>query len=153
MKMPADCQLRKSNDFFRIINWHGNNGMDILPLQIFILKRIAQAHLLNIRYLDIFSLLKNVIPVLTDLRRKILEIVDLRWHSRRRPFICIIIPAISVLLKIYVLSPFSTFPRYSRIIRIVSSGDSTESASFNASLTKDSISCTSGSSCPVNAPR
>lgn len=83
---------------------------------------------------------QNVIPVLTDLRRKILEIVDLRWHSRRRPFICIIIPAISVLLKIYVLSPFSTFPRYSRIIRIVSSGDSTESASFNASLTKDSIS-------------
>lgn len=73
--------------------------MDLLPLQIFILKRIAQAHLLNIRYLDIFSLLKNVIPVLTDLRRKILEIVDLRWHSRRRPFICIIIPAISVLLK------------------------------------------------------
>ena len=73
--------------------------MDILPLQIFILKRITQAHLLNIRYPDIFSLLKNVIPVLTDLRRKILEIVDLRWHSRRRPFICIIIPAISVLLK------------------------------------------------------
>ena len=40
-----------------------------------------------------------MIPVLTDLRRKILEIVDLRYHARRCPFICIIIPAISVLLK------------------------------------------------------
>lgn len=101
----------KSHNCIIAIKRNDDDGMDILPFQVFVLQRITLPHFLYVIKQDIFVTAKIAVPVFTDFRRQILEVILFGRHTRCNPFVGIIIPAGWVLFKNISPFPFQGFPK------------------------------------------
>ena len=104
----------KADDPLPVVQGHHHKGVDALPLQVLILKRIRLPNILHVLYDDMPADAEIPVPAGAHLRGDILKVLLFRFHPGVHPLIGVVVAAGLVLLK--DIGPLS-IQRFSQVLQ------------------------------------
>ena len=89
----------KTDDPFPVVQRNYHKRLDLLPLQVLVLKRLRLPNILHVLNDDMPADAEIPVPAGAHLRRDVLKVLPLRLHPGGHPLIGVVVPAGLVLLK------------------------------------------------------